>query len=95
MRNVVDILLDPNDQSDVLLYVDSKQVSFSQVANIEYNGELYTFLVPNEKIEGVEEGEGVLFQFVKVNNKLEIAMVNDDYIIDMCYQEYLNMVEDF
>ena len=94
MKSVVDILLDPNDESDVLLFVDGKKVSFSQIANIEYNGELYCFLVPNEPLEGVEEDEGVLFQFVKIDDKLEIEMVKDSYIIDQCYQEYLNMVED-
>jgi len=93
MNKEISKLLDPNNNEDVNLYVDSKQVKFSQIANIEYLGELYTFLLPLEPMEGVSEGEGVLFQFIKVNGEIEIEFVKDDKLIDNVYQEYLNMIE--
>ena len=94
MNKEIEKLLDPNNNQDVKLYVDGKLIQFGQVANIEYLGELYTFLVPLEEMEGVEEGEGVLFQFIKVNNEIEIEFVKDDKLIDNVYQEYLNMIGD-
>ena len=93
MKSVVDILLDPKDDRNVLLYVDEKEVEFAQIANIELDGELYTFLEPLSQVEGVSEGEGILFQFVLVDNKYEIVMVRDDDLIDRVYQEYLQMLD--
>ena len=92
MKNVIDALLDSNNMDDVSLFVDGKQIMFEQIANIECEGELYCFLVPKEKMEGVEEDEGVLFQFVTVDGKTEITMVKDDQTIDRVYQEYLNLL---
>lgn len=91
-KSVIDVLLDPKDDSDVTLYVDSKKVKFAQVANVEFEGELYTILIPLEELEGCGEGEGVLFQFVQYDGKIEIELVRDDNLIDLVYQEYLNMV---
>lgn len=93
-KNVIDILLDPKDDRNVKLYVDGKLVDFEQIANIEYEGELYAFLFPLEPLEGCAEDEGVLFQFVKIDDKIEIEMVDDVNIIDRVYQEYLNMIGD-
>ena len=92
MNKVISILLDEKDDRDVYLYVDGKKVLFSQIANIEYDGELYSFLLPLEPFEGVSEDEGVLFQFVNVDGEIELEFVKDSNVIDNVYNEYLSML---
>jgi len=94
MKPVIKKLLDEKNNDDVMIYVDGKEVPFAQVANINCDGELYTLLVPLEKLEGVGEDEGVLFQFVTYKDDIEIEMVTDLETIDKVYLEYLNMLEE-
>ena len=92
MKDVIKKLLDEKNMDDISLYVDGTYVLFEQVANIEYQGELYTLLVPKEPFEGCGEDEAVLFEFVKIDGEIEIVLVNDDNIIDAVYEEYLSML---
>ena len=92
MKDVIKKLLDEDNLDDVKLFVDNEEVLFEQVANIDYDGELYTILVPKQSVKGCEEGEAILFQFVSYNDDIEVEIVSDDKIIDAVYNEYLKMI---
>ena len=92
MKDVIKKLLDEDNLDDIKLFVDNEEILFEQIANVAYEGELYTILVPKQSVKGCEEGEAILFQFVNVNDDIEVEIVSDDNLIDAVYNEYLKMI---
>jgi len=93
--NVIEQILDENNNENVVMYDDQNNpIEFEQVAVIplEEDNNLYAILVPVTPMEGVNEGEGVLFVIDEEFNSIEI--VSDDAIIDKVLTIYEKLVEE-
>ncbi|MBQ8546716.1 MAG: DUF1292 domain-containing protein [Clostridia bacterium] len=65
---------------------DGKEIEFEQVATIDYDANYYAILCPLSKIEGVEEGEVMVFLIDEENDKLVYVEDEDTAIavIEVC-----------
>ena len=81
--NPIEQILDEENLDNIILMdEDNKPIEFEQVAVIplERTGLLYAILLPVTPMEGVGEGEGVLFVIDEENGTIDIE--RDDDIID-------------
>ena len=94
-KNPVEQILDEKNNDNIILYDDqNKPIEFEQIAVIPLdrtNG-LYAILIPLTPMQGVNEGEGVLFEIDEENG--DLSVVNDDAIIDEVLTIYQKLVED-
>ena len=93
--NVIEQILDENNNENVIMYDDQNNpIEFEQIAVIprENDTNLYAILVPITPMEGVNEGEGVLFAIDENLNSIEI--VRDDKIIDEILTIYQKLIEE-
>ena len=94
-KNPVDQILDENNTENIVLYdAQGKTIEFEQVALIplERTNGLYAILIPVTPMEGVNEGEGVLFEIDEEGKDLQI--VRDDSIIDEVLTVYQKLIEE-
>ena len=92
--NAVEQILDENNTDNVTLYDEDKNpIEFEQVALIplEKTGKLYAILIPVQPMQGVNEGEGVLF--VVDEQKMDVSIERDDAIIDAVLKIYQELIE--
>lgn len=92
--NAVEQILDENNTDNVTLYDEDKNpIEFEQVALIplEKTGKLYAILIPVQPMQGVNEGEGVLF--VVDEQKMDVSIERDDAIIDEVLKVYQELIE--
>ena len=93
IRNPIDQILDENNMENVVLYDDDKKpIEFEQVAVIplERTAKLYAIMIPVTPMQGVNEGEGVLFVLDEINDTIEIE--RDDAIIDEVLSIYQTLI---
>ena len=93
IRNPIDQILDEKNMENVVLYdEDRKPIEFEQVAVIplERTGKLYAIMIPVTPMQGVNEGEGVLFVLDEINDTIEIE--RDDAIIDEVLSIYQALI---
>ena len=93
IRNPIDQILDENNMENVVLYdEDKKPIEFEQVAVIplERTAKLYAIMIPVTPMQGVNEGEGVLFVIDEINDTIEIE--RDDAIIDEVLSIYQTLI---
>lgn len=93
-KNPVAQILDEKNSENVILYDDQNNpIEFEQVALIplDRTNELYAILIPVTPMQGVNEGEGVLFELDEENQSLEV--VNDEKIIDEVLELYQALIE--
>ena len=65
-KDPINQILDENNLENIVMFDDeNKPIEFEQVAVIplERTGLLYAIMIPVTPMQGVGEGEGVLFQF--------------------------------
>ena len=88
------ILDENNTENIVLYYAENKPIEFEQVALIplESTGALYAILIPVTPMQGVQEGEGVLF--VVDEEKGDLDIVRDEKIIDEVITVYQKLLEE-
>jgi len=94
-KNPVEQILDEKNNDNIILYDDqNKPIEFEQIAVIplERTNGLYAILIPLTPMQGVNEGEGVLFEIDEENG--DLSVVNDDAIIDEVLTIYQKLVED-
>lgn len=85
---------DENDESIKIHDNDNKETEFKQVAVVDYEGNYYAILDPVTPVEGVNEGEFMVFLIDEEND--ELTFVEDDEIIDGIIDLLVNMEdEDF
>ena len=95
VKNPLEQILDENNTENVILYdADNKPIEFEQVALIplERTGKLYAIMIPVTPMQGVNEGEGVLFAIDEIKGDLDIE--RDDTIIDEVLTIYKTLIED-
>lgn len=93
-KNPVEQILDENNVENIVLYdAQEKPIEFEQIAVIPLeNDKLYAILIPVTPMQGVEEGEGVLFEIDEQAN--DLSVVNDAKIIDQVLEKYQKLVEE-
>lgn len=94
-KNPVEQILDEKNTENIVLYdAEGKTIEFEQVALIplERTNGLYAILIPVTPMQGVNEGEGVLFEIDEENNDLQI--VKDDTIIDEVLTVYQKLIDE-
>ena len=95
VKNPLEQILDENNTDNVILYdAENKPIEFEQVALIplEKTGKLYAIMIPVTPMEGVNEGEGVLFVIDELKGDIEIE--RDDATIDEVLSIYQTLIDD-
>ena len=93
IKNPIEQILDENNTDNIVLYDEqNKPIEFEQIAVIplERTGNLYAIMIPVTPMQGVNEGEGVLFVIDEVKNEIEIE--RDDAIIDEVFTIYKTLI---
>ncbi len=94
----IEQILDEENYDNVILYdPEKKPIEFEQVAVIPVDkptGEqtLYTIMIPVTPMQGVSEGEGVVFKIDEQTRDIEV--VNDEKVIDKVLEIYQKLVEE-
>ena len=94
-KDPISQILDENNTENIVLYdAEQKPIEFEQVAVIplDRTNKLYAILIPVTPMQGVNEGEGVLFELDE--EKRDVEVVNDDSIIDEVLTIYQKLIED-
>ena len=95
IRNPIEQILDENNMENVVLYdTDNKPIEFEQVAVIplERTALLYAIMIPVTPMQGVGEGEGVLFVIDELKGTIDIE--RDDATIDEVLTIYKTLIEE-
>lgn len=95
IKNPIEQILDENNMENVVLYdADNKPIEFEQVAVIplERTEMLYAIMIPVTPMQGVEEGEGVLFVIDELKGTIDIE--RDDATIDEVLSIYKKLIEE-
>ncbi len=90
------ILDEENNENVVLFDADNNPIEFEQIALIPMDVEgvekLYAILIPITPMQGVSDGEGVLFELDEAKGSLDV--VNDQAIIDSVLEIYEKLLND-
>ena len=95
VKNPIEQILDETNTDNIVLYdAENKPIEFEQVAVIplERTDKLYAILIPVTPMQGVNEGEGVLFVIDEEKGDIEIE--RDDEIIDEVLTIYKTLIEE-
>ena len=95
VKNPIEQILDEKNMDNVVLYdSDNKPIEFEQVAVIplERTGLLYAIMIPVTPMQGVNEGEGVLFVIDELKGSIDIE--RDDETIDEVLTIYKTLIGD-
>ena len=93
IKNPIEQILDEKNMDNIVLYdADNKPIEFEQVAVIplERTGLLYAIMIPVTPMQGVNEGEGVLFVIDELNGTIDIE--RDDKTIDEVLSIYQTLI---
>lgn len=94
-KNPIEQILDENNTENIVLFDDQQNpITFEQVALIplDRTNALYAILIPITPMQGVNEGEGVLFEVNEQKQSLEV--VNDQQIIDEVLEVYQALLDE-
>ena len=92
--NPIDVLLDPNNYDNVVLYNDKDEpVEFEQIAIIPLDDKTYVILQPVDRNDiGIEEDEAFAFEIVEDEEKGDsLLLVEDDVLIDRVFDAYKDL----
>ncbi len=93
--NPVDALLDPDNDDNIILYNEKDEaVEFIQIALISLNNNLYPILLPAAPMEGVGEGEALVFVIAEVDGENALLLENDDAVIDAVFEDYYRLLRE-
>ncbi len=93
IKNPIEQILDEKNMDNIVLYdEDNKPIEFEQVAVIplDRTGLLYAIMIPVTPMQGVSDGEGVLFVIDELKNTIDIE--RDDAIIDEVLSIYQTLI---
>lgn len=94
-KSVIDKLFDENNNEVVVLRNENgEDVRFEQVATIPTKDTTYFILLPLDKIEGVGENEGLVFEILKREEDEVLSLVTDGDTIDKVFAVYDELVDD-
>ena len=88
-------LLDPENADPVILVNEKgEELAFEQVALIPLVNDLYVILTPVTPIDGVGEGEGLVFRIGNTKGKSALYLVDDEAIVDEVFAVYDQFAEE-
>lgn len=91
--SLVDMLLDPDNESPISCYNDQGQeVLFDQIAVIPYKDELYAILKPISKLEGISDDEAFVFKINMEEDTIEI--IYDFDLCDRVFEVYYELLKE-
>ncbi len=95
-ENSIERLLDVDDDQPVTLYdQNDNPIRFEQHALIPFEEKLYAILKPIDKIDGVDDDQGIIFRFDEdEKGEPQLVVINDDKIIDEVFGIYLKMINE-
>ena len=88
-------ILEEENMDNVIMYDEQNNpIEFEQIAVIPLDNDplLYAILIPVTPMEGVNEGEGVVFAIDE--EKHDIQVVNDEKVIDKVIEIYQKLVSE-
>ena len=98
---IIDILMDDSIDEITLVDDSGRETKFYNYGIIiPYTAgdepRIYTILEPKDKVEGVEEGEGLVFRVYteEQDGKDDIETENDEKIIKAVFEAYESLIED-
>lgn len=94
-KDPINQILDENNLENIIMFDDeNKPIEFEQVAVIPLENDeiLYAILIPITPMQGVNEGEGVVFAIDEA--KHDIQVVNDEKKIDAVLTVYQKLIEE-
>ncbi len=90
-KSLIDVLLDPEDGSDLTFYdEEGKAVEMAQVAVIPYDGDVYAILAPKELLADDDPNVAMVYKVDGDNIKL----VEDDETADTVFDLYDALYEE-
>lgn len=94
-KSVIDKLFDENNNEVIVLRNENgEDVRFEQVATIPMKDTTYFILLPLDKIDGVGENEGLVFEILKREEDEALSLVTDGDTIDKVFAVYDELVDD-
>ena len=87
-------IMPESDEVIVLTDDDGKDVSFYQIACVEYGSEFFAVLQAAEELEGVADDEALIFKIVEDEEEDLFYPVEDDELIQKVFDEYVKAVAD-
>lgn len=93
--SAVEAILDPNNNDNVVLYNSKNEaVEFEQIFIMPFEGKDFAILKPVLLMEGLNEGEALVFEIYNDNDEDKLRVVTEDRIIDAVFDKYFEMLED-
>ena len=95
VKDQINQILDENNLENIIMFDDeNKPIEFEQVAVIPLENDelLYAILIPITPMQGVNEGEGVVFAIDEAKHDIEV--VNDEKKIDAVLTVYQKLIEE-
>lgn len=94
-KSVIDKLFDENN-SDIIVLRNEKDedVRFEQIATIPMKSKTYFILLPLDKIDGVGENEGLVFEILVREDDEVLSLVTDEEVIDKVFEVYNELVDE-
>lgn len=95
IKDPINQILDENNVENITMYdEDNNPIEFEQVAVIPVENDelIYAILIPVTPMQGVNEGEGVVFAIDE--NAHDIQVVNDEKKIDQVLSVYEKLIEE-
>ncbi len=96
MKNANENVEIMEDDEIVTLYDDNNEpVDFYEVACVEYKDDYYALLEPVEEMEGLEDGDVLIFKLEEQEDGTDLFMpVEDETLLNEVFDEYLKAVAD-
>lgn len=93
--DVIDLLLDDEYTGNITLYGENgSPVEFIQIAIIPLAGKTYAILKPKEPMEGMAEGEALVFAVEKDENERYLSIVENDGLVKAVFEIYHILLEE-
>lgn len=88
--------LDEEDEEIITLSTpDGEEVDFTEIATVEFEGNLYVIMQPVELFEGMDEDEALVFSVTDDGEEdSRFDVVTDERIIDGVFEEYNKLFEE-
>lgn len=88
--------LDEEDEEIITLSTpDGEEVDFTEIATVEFEGNLYVIMQPVELFEGMEDDEALVFSVTDENDEdSRFDVVTDERIVNGVFEEYNKLFEE-
>lgn len=73
---------------------EGEEVDFIEIAGIAYRGNFYAILQPVELLDGMEDGEAIVFKVQRGKDGADNFSIElDDTVIDAVFEEYNKLLD--